>query len=222
MRALAICLTAATCLFAGLSPGVAQQRAQEDSPVPELTAKPTQEESLDRALPTRTIESKGASVANAPVLTVDQERLFDESQWGQRALRRLEERGSQIAEENDRLADQLSAEESQLTSQRSALEPAEFRRLAEAFDARATTIRRERAQMVQQLNADAESDRRAFFQAALPIMGEVMEERGAAAVLDRRTVFVSLDAIDITSDLIERLDQRLGDGAQPTDAQTGD
>ncbi|MDB6178523.1 OmpH family outer membrane protein [Paracoccus sp. Z330] len=198
-----------------MSPVYAQQ--VETSPVPELTDQPSQpsvRRDGDRALPTRTIQSEGQSLVDAPILTVDQERLFDESDWGQRALRELEQRGGEIAQENDRLATQLSNEEAQLTQQRSVLEPAEFRKLAEAFDSRATTIRRERAQMVQKLNAEAEADRNAFFQAALPVMGEVMQERGATAVLDRRTVFVSLDAIDITSDLIERLNQRIGDGTE--------
>ena len=44
-------------------------------------------------------------------------------------------------------------------------------------------------------------------------MGEMMISRGAVVVLDRRTVFVSLDAIDITGDLIEELDEALDDGA---------
>ncbi|MBU3031001.1 OmpH family outer membrane protein [Paracoccus marinaquae] len=168
----------------------------------------------DGAIPNRTIETGADAprMAEAPLLTVDQERLFLESAWGRRAQSALEEKGRKIAEENETLAEQLSAEEAKLTEQRATLDPAEFRKLAEAFDSRATTIRRERAQAVQDLNTAADADRTAFYQAALPIMGEMMQERGAVAVLDLRTVFVSLDAIDITSDLVRRLDDRLGDG----------
>lgn len=171
------------------------------------------------AMPNRTIESDADTprLVVAPVLTVDQDRLFAESAWGLRAQRSLDEQGSLIAQENERLAAQLSAEEARLTQQRAALNPAEFRRLAEAFDSRATAVRRERAQAVQQLNAEAEADRTAFYQAALPVMGDMMQERGAVAVLDRRTVFVSLDAIDITGDLIRRLDEVIGDGERDAD-----
>ncbi|MCZ0961786.1 OmpH family outer membrane protein [Paracoccus benzoatiresistens] len=167
------------------------------------------------ALPSSTIETpKDAKpLAAAPILTVDQERLFADSEWGKRTQRILEETGGKIAAENERLAAQLSAEERALTQQRGTLDPAEFRKQAEAFDIRATEVRRERAKVVEDLNAWAEADRTAFYRAALPLMGEMMQERGAVAVLDRRTVFVSLDAIDLTQDLVTRLNKELGDGA---------
>ncbi|WP_165455684.1 OmpH family outer membrane protein [Paracoccus subflavus] len=165
-------------------------------------------------MPSQTIPAPADSspVAAIPLLTVDQEALFSRSAWGRRTQRVLEETGREVAAENERLATQLAAEESELTDQRPTLDPAEFRRLAEAFDARATAIRRERAQVVEDLNGWAEADRAAFYRAALPLMGEMMQERGAVAVLDRRTVFVSLDAIDMTDDLVARLDADLGDG----------
>ena len=167
------------------------------------------------ALPSSTIETpKDAKpLTAAPILTVDQELLFAESDWGKRTQRMLEETGGKIAAENERLATQLSAEEKALTQQRGTLDPAEFRKQAEAFDIRATEVRRERAKVVEDLNAWAEADRAAFYRAALPLMGEMMQERGAVAVLDRRTVFVSLDAIDLTQDLVARLNKDLGDGA---------
>ncbi|MDP0925957.1 OmpH family outer membrane protein [Paracoccus onubensis] len=209
---LAFCLNL-SWLMAGTA--VLAQELTEDFATPE-----TQQETQPREnLPNRTIESDGETpgLQAAPLLTVDQERLFSDSQWGQRAQRELEEKGSKIEAENERLAKQLSDEEAELTEKRETLDPAEFRKEAEAFDARATEIRRERAQVVQELSAQAEADRNNFYRAALPVMGEVMQARGAIAVLDRRTVFVSLDAIDITDELIAALDDRIGEGpAQET------
>lgn len=166
-------------------------------------------------LPSRTIRSTdtGATQAVAPILTVDQLALFTASDWGKRTRRVLDEEGAKIEAENERLTAQLSAEEATLTQQRGTLDQAEFRKRAEAFDTRATEVRRQRAQVVDDLNAWAEADRDAFYRAALKPMGEMMQERGAVAVLDRRTVFVSLDAIDMTQDLVVRLNAQLGDGA---------
>lgn len=184
-------------------PGLAfaQQPPEAASPVPS-------------ELPSRTIRTPAdaASMAKALILTVDQDRLFAESDWGKRTQRVLEEEGGKIEAENERLAAQLSTEEATLTEQRGTMDPAEFRKQAEAFDTRATEVRRQRAQVVQDLNAWAEADRTAFYRAALPLMTEMMQERGAVAVLDRRTVFVSMDAIDMTQDLIRRLNADLGDG----------
>lgn len=204
---------ACACLIAGSA--VLAQELTDDLAPPEP---PNTEQ-----LPNRTIET-GSDIQTemkAPVLTVDQERLFVESAWGQRAKEKLEEKGGMIEAENERLAQQLSDEEAELTRKRETMDPAEFRKLAEAFDARATEIRRERAQVVQELNARSEADRNSFYQAALPIMGEVMQRRGAVAVLDRRTVFVSLDSIDITDELIAELDKHIGEGPLPATGEEG-
>ncbi|MDO5614315.1 MAG: OmpH family outer membrane protein [Paracoccus sp. (in: a-proteobacteria)] len=201
---------------------VAPAAAQQASPVapppvnPLRNADPT-------ALPSGTVPAvDGAVLAIAPVLTVDEDALFLRSAWGQRVQAEVEEQGRLLQAENDRLAEQLAAEEADLTARRSTTDAAEFRRLAEAFDARATEVRRERAQVAADLNARAETDRAAFYRAALPVMGRMMQERGAVAVLDQRTVFVSLDVIDITADLVLRLDQQLGDGAGMATQDAGD
>ncbi|MFV0383049.1 OmpH family outer membrane protein [Paracoccus sp. (in: a-proteobacteria)] len=168
-------------------------------------------------------QTEGAAVvAAAPILTVDLNQLFARSAWGTRAQAELEAEGRKIAADHERIAAQLSEEEARLTEQRKTLDPADFRKLAEAFDVRATEIRRARAQVVDDLNARVEADRAAFYQAALPVMAEVMRERNAVAVLERRTVFVSLDAIDITDALIERLDETIGEGPAETGAGPSD
>jgi Skp family chaperone for outer membrane proteins len=190
------------------------------SPVSPAPVVPTQDQ---QRLPSSTISGPGGvqAIAIAPILTVDQDRLFSESSWGQRVQAQLEAEGQTIAAENTRLADLLAAEERTLTDLRATLDQAEFRRRAEAFDARATEVRRERAQAVQDLNARAEADRAAFYQAALPVMGDMMQARRAIAVLDRRTVFVSLEEVDITTDLIARLDETLGDGSEQSKIPRG-
>lgn len=203
-----------TCLLSALLFGGSAAAQQAAPPPATELAEPETKASPDQGMPSRTIESDSSSAdpVAAPLLTVDQEALFARSAWGQRTQKLLEEAGSQIAAENERIAQELSDEEARLTEQRKVLAPAEFRKQAEAFDARATRIRRKRAQLVQELNAQGEASRNAFYQAALPIMGEVMQQRRAVAVLDRRTVFVSLDAIDVTDALITELDRALGAG----------
>lgn len=168
----------------------------------------------DAALPSQVLPTPGdADLVLAPVLTVDQDLLFQQSAWGRRLQEELTRQGQALQAENDRLVRQLSDEEAALTDKRATVDQAAFRKLAEAFDERATEIRRERAQAVTDLNARAEQERTEFYRAALPVMGQMMLERGAVAVLDRRTVFVSVDAIDITEALITRIDAELGDGS---------
>ncbi|WP_405405169.1 OmpH family outer membrane protein [Paracoccus sp. Ld10] len=188
-------------------PATAQDATGTDIPAPDIPAIAT-----PPILPNSTIASPGEAIDSAPILTLDQEVLYLTSVWGLRAQARLEAEGEEVAAENDRLTQLLSSEEARLTEQRSTLPAAEFRDLAENFDIRATRIRRERAQAVQALNAWAEADRAAFFRAARPMMGQLMQDRGAVAVLDGRTILVSLDAIDVTEQLVAVLNERIGDG----------
>lgn len=162
---------------------------------------------------------------HVPVLTVDQEVLYARSDWGLRAQAEFERDGRALAAENDRLAAQLAQEEAELTERRKTLSPTDFRQQAEAFDQRATRIRAERAAALRDLNQRAETDRSAFFRAVIPIIGTEMQARGAVAVLDQRTVFLSLQGIDMTAVLITRINDQLGDGSDlrgPVPADQGD
>ena len=63
------------------------------------------------------------------------------------------------------------------------------------------------------MNQDLEKRRVTFLNATAPVLEDLMRASGAAVILDRRSVFLSATAVDITDDAIERLDAVLGDGS---------
>ncbi|MDO5657066.1 MAG: OmpH family outer membrane protein [Paracoccus sp. (in: a-proteobacteria)] len=151
--------------------------------------------------------------AQAQVLAIDPDRLFAASAWGRRAQTLLEAQAAEIAAENERLERQFTADEQALTAARDSLAPDEFRRRAEAFDVSAQSVRRERAEALRGLSERADAERAAFLDAAVPVIAQVMEEHGASVLLDRRTIFLADERIDITGELMGRIDAQLGDGA---------
>jgi len=155
--------------------------------------------------------------APPPVLTLDQEELYLRSQWGQRVQASLEQRGREIAAENDRLADQFAAEEQELTALRQTLPPDEFRKRADEFDKRVVQVRRDRDAAARALQVEADEERKAFFRAVRPVLDALMRERGAVVVLDQRAILAS-QSIDVTDALIERMDREIGAGplAEPS------
>ena len=153
-----------------------------------------------------------AQQVQSPVLTIDSERLYRGSDFGQRVLRDIELRTRALAEENRRLEAQLEAEEKALTEQRPDLAPEEFRALADAFDARVQAIRRERDAETRVVSELLDQNRERFLQVATPILEDIMREAGAAVVLEVRSVFSSANAIDITDLAIARINAKLGDG----------
>lgn len=153
-------------------------------------------------------------VVPSPVLTVDQDELFERSAFGRRVARELEADSTALAAENRRIEAELAEEERSLTERRPGMDAAEFRTLAAEFDARVVAIRREQDQKARELSRRPEEARVQFFRAAVPILTELVRERGAVAILDSRAVLLSADLIDITDEALRRIDAELGeDGA---------
>lgn len=153
--------------------------------------------------------------AATPVVTLDQEHLFDGSRYGQALQRGFEAEASALAAENRRIETELEAEELALTARRPGLAPDEFRTLADAFDSKAEGTRRTQEAKLQALNRRGTELRQTFFDRARPVLGQLMLDRGAVAVIAKNAVLLAIDSIDLTDAAIERLDAVLGDGAGP-------
>lgn len=148
----------------------------------------------------------------SPILTVEPERLFGDSAFGQRITEELDRLGAELAAENRRIEAELTEEEQALTEQRETLPPEEFRALADAFDEKVQRIRREQDGKARALAVRSEEARRAFLAAAQPVLEQLMRDAGAAVIVERRSIFMSAEVIDITDEAIARIDAEIGDG----------
>ncbi|MFM2355462.1 MAG: hypothetical protein RLZZ528_1198 [Pseudomonadota bacterium] len=166
-----------------------------------------------------------AAAVQSAVLTLDQKRLFAESLWGKRVSASVTEDSRALQAENRTIEAALAAEEESLTARRASLDPAVFRQEADAFDEKVTGIRAAQEAKSREIAGRHENEEQAFLDAALPVIGEVLRARGAVVVIDRAMVFVSANSIDVTDELIQRIDATLGDGTAapvPAEPQDGD
>lgn len=143
----------------------------------------------------------------SPVLVIDQDRLFTETRLGTQTLDDLEAQAQALADENQRIEAELIEREQELTDLRPETAPEDFRALADEFDARVERIRTEQDAKARDLNRLRDEARQEFFQDVAGIISEIVRERGALVVLDRRDVFLSADRIDITDEAIERVNE---------------
>lgn len=153
------------------------------------------------------------NVPQYPIVTVDRVRLVRESEYGKRLFRELSENMRSLQAENNALEEQLSAEELSLRDQRKTMEPAAFRELAAEFDIKVTRIRQQRKELEDGILQNNNRNQVLLIQTAAPFMFEIMSKHGAVAVLERSTVVLDLAAIDITDQVIERMNAEIGDGA---------
>lgn len=150
------------------------------------------------------------------IVTIDQERMFLKSLYGQSLITQVEQDAAALAAENRKIEAELEAEELQLTQDRDGMPPEEFHQKAAAFDEKVVGIRAAQDAKARQIVRARDELQQAFFQQVLPILTEVVRERGAVVVLDARSVVLSAGQIDVTADAIERIDARL---APAEDAQ---
>lgn len=154
----------------------------------------------------------------SPLLTVDRDRLFSGSLYGQRVNRELEAASNAMAQETRKIEAALEEEEKALTAQRATLEPEAFRALADAFDEKVQALRKERESAEANLRQQIEDAQLEFFDRIGPVLGQLVRERGAVLIVDRRAILLAAADVDITDAAIARIDAELGDGADAEDA----
>lgn len=157
-----------------------------------------------------------------PFLILDQDRLFNGSKLGQDITAKNEAEAEALRQEGQALDKQFEDEERALTERRDQLAPDEFRKLADAFDEKVVATRKDQEQKAQALADRSDQRRRDFFRRVGPILLSILEDTGAAAVIDQRWVLVAKQQLNITDEAIKRLDaayaaeqQKKGQGATP-------
>ncbi|PFG63413.1 periplasmic chaperone for outer membrane proteins Skp [Thioclava sp. ES.031] len=159
------------------------------------------------------VPAPGPRVQSSAVLTLDWEKLYDNSLWGKRVQSEIQAASSALRKENDRIASQLEAEERKLTEERLTMPSDEFQQAADAFDKRATDIRKAQKAKADAIQSQLNQEHQTFVQTVVPLLDEVLKARGAVVVLDSRAIIRGLAQADVTQELGARVDKEIGDGA---------
>jgi Skp family chaperone for outer membrane proteins len=156
------------------------------------------------------------ALVRSPILSLDQDRMFAQSDFGKRFETELQADGSLLEAENRRIEAALEAEEKDLTARRPAMSADAFRALADAFDTKVQRIRTEQTAKARALGERTEQAQRQFIEAARPVIEALMVDAGAVVIIDPRSVVISRAAIDVTDEAIRRINARLGGGSPRT------
>ena len=163
---------------------------------------------LALCLPGQVAVAQDASRPLPPILLVDPRVVMEQSRTGQdlMELNRTERAAAQA--EADALSASFEAEEQILAARRALLTREAFAELAADFDRRVRLARAEQDLRGQELLDRTAARERAFFEALTPIYREIVNEVGAAAILDLRNVILANSRLDVSQEVIRRLDQR--------------
>ena len=159
--------------------------------------------------------------AQNPVVTVDLERLVSETQIGQYLSFQMSEQAQILQAELDAIEAELSAEEDDLIKKRETLDLDKFRVLAKAFDEKAVRLRQEQQAKIQAITEESSRRRQDLLRSFVPVLSQVMRDRGATVLLDRRSVVLDDRAsVDITDVAIMIIDQNTTETDTSTDLET--
>jgi len=153
-------------------------------------------------------------VGQSEILVLDPDRLFVETQVGQRLTEQYQAERDALIASNRELEADLRAEEQALTTSRKTMTAPEFRAAADAFDAKVRAIRAENERKARDLERGRELAPLTLMRMAEPVLVQVMRDTGGKIILDNRQVLLRVDTIDITDLTIARIDARIGDGSQ--------
>lgn len=156
-------------------------------------------------------------VVQSDVLVIDIERLLAETAYGRRLQAEIEAERDALIARNERVATELEEEEKALTELRTTTPPDEFREMADAFDTMVTQLRRESDQLSRDLERQRDLAPVNFMRVVQPVLGEILQEADAVALLDVRSVILRADVADVTDIAISRIDARIGEGPDASD-----
>jgi Skp family chaperone for outer membrane proteins len=165
------------------------------------------------------VQAQDVGVVQSEILVLDPERLFSQTELGERMTAEYQAARESLSNRNRRLEAELEAEEQALTEQRETLSPEAFRELADEFDAKVQRIRRESDTAVRNLERRWELAPVSFMRRVEPVLVELMQDAGGAVVLDARSVLLRADVVDITDLAASRINAEIGKGPAPRPEQ---
>jgi len=150
-----------------------------------------------------------AQTPNAKILVVDFGRISEESLVGQDISAQMESNRVDLENYARQIQQQLGAEQQELQQQRSIISQEAFQQRLQEFQQRAQQqqgalqqLSQQAGQAMQQANVQVQRTLR-------PIVRDIMNEQGANLVLDKALVSQHASGLDVTTEVIERLNDEL-------------
>lgn len=155
-----------------------------------------------------------SSLAQAQqILVMNEQRILRESAVGQHVASEIERISGEIANELSPLGTQIQQENEALTAETAALSEEAIRARPDLIsrlqtlqsDAQQFEVRRQVA--AREIQATERAAMQPVLGALQNILQEIVDERGAALLIDRSTVVFAADSIDISDQAIARLNE---------------
>ncbi|MFQ5346385.1 MAG: OmpH family outer membrane protein [Rhodothalassiaceae bacterium] len=153
--------------------------------------------------------AQAQSTPVAKILVVDFDRVSRESLVGKDISAQFESNRLSLEQQAREVQQALSQEQSDLEQQRSIISQDAFQERVRAFQQKAQQKQNQLKQLTNQARQSMQQANLEVQRVLRPIVKNLMEEKGANFVLDKALVAQHAGGLDITTEVIERLDQAM-------------
>ncbi len=150
-----------------------------------------------------------AQTASANILVVDTVRIQEQAAAAKSMQTQIQDFEKKLQAQAKSAEEKLKAEEVGLKQQQTLLAPEQFDVKRREFEAKVGEEQRKLQQVQQDMQVAVRTAQGALLKELEPILKELMTERGANLMVDRRMVLTSSDSLDVTPAVIERLNKKL-------------
>ncbi|MEQ1890263.1 MAG: OmpH family outer membrane protein [Alphaproteobacteria bacterium] len=150
-----------------------------------------------------------AQTAAANILVVDTIRIQEQSAASKGVQTQIRDFETKLQTQAKSAEEKLKAEEVGLKQQQTLLAPEQFDVKRREFETKVGNEQRKLQQTQQDFQTAVRNAQTTLLKALEPILKELMTERGANLIVDRRMVMTASDSLDVTATVIERLNKKL-------------
>lgn len=163
------------------------------------------------AMATASVPAAAQKLSPSVIMVVDMERIINESAAGKQASNELQTKVNALQTRGQALQTQLQTEAKAIQDgqQNKSLQGAALEQRVKKFQESQESARRELGQLEQQIQASRNYVMQQISDAATPIITEVMRQRGAAIVLDQNATIQHSGSVNVTNDIITRVNTTL-------------
>lgn len=149
------------------------------------------------------------SVGPAVIILVDYQRVSNESDVGKDIAAQMESYRVDLENRRKSLQDELVAEGEEVEKIRNVVTPENFQERVRQFQEKQQGAQRELQEATQQSRLALQQGQLEVQRALKPIVKAIMTERNATLVLDKSFVSEHVSGLDVTTEVIERLNDAM-------------
>ena len=144
--------------------------------------------------------------AQSNVLILNIEKLFADSKAGKSMISQVQKKQEAIKSQRDKAQKNLSDKVQKLDSQKTMMAPDALQAKADELKLEEIAKNQELQQELRKIDAGLAAARAEILKSLSPILKDIMNEKGAIAILERSAVLIGSPDVDITDTATKRLD----------------